>query len=37
MGVVLSHGKVVTNGPINDAIDAYHAHQFDKFEPEVGF
>jgi ABC-2 type transport system ATP-binding protein len=33
-GVVLSHGKVVANSSIDEAIEAYHDHQFDKFEPE---
>ena len=33
-GVVLSHGKLVCKGPIDQAIEAYHQHQSDSFGPE---
>jgi ABC-type polysaccharide/polyol phosphate transport system ATPase subunit len=36
-GVVLSHGKMVFQGTAEEAIIAYHEHQFDKFAPEPEF
>lgn len=32
-GIVLSHGKVVMEGSIHNAIDAYHQHHADSFSP----
>jgi ABC-2 type transport system ATP-binding protein len=36
-GIVLSHGKMVFQGTAEEAIIAYHEHQFDKFAPEPEF
>jgi ABC-2 type transport system ATP-binding protein len=36
-GIVLSHGKMVFQGTAEEAIIAYHEHQFDKFAPESEF
>lgn len=36
-GIVLSHGKIVAQGTAEDAVIAYHEHQFDKFAPEPDF
>lgn len=34
-GIVLSHGRVVSDGSIESAVQAYHDHQFDKFAPDL--
>ena len=36
-GIVLSHGKIVAQGSSEQAVIAYHEHQFDKFAPEPDF